>query len=136
MKKYRSIADEVLRRKAQEEGEVLEDEKTDEFIREIVEKKLAEIEAEKEASKPDDIEVHVTKPMSDLNVHTVEPVIPLEVEKPVIQKKPVIQGKPVVEEKPVIEEPVEKDNESETELTCPDAPFPLNLLRRKKARKK
>ena len=122
MRTVKSIADEVLRRKAEAEknevekteAEKAETEKVDELVKAVIAEKLKEIEAEKaEASKPDDLEVHTTKPMSDLEIHAVEPVVPIE-EKPVREKpidRPVVVKKVRVQEKPVEAKPAEKNPE-------------------------
>ncbi|GAI89630.1 unnamed protein product, partial [marine sediment metagenome] len=113
MRTSKSIADDFLKRKARADAEALregeaekaeaekaEAEKADELIKVVIAEKLKEVEAEKaEASKPDEFEVRTTKPMSDLEVHTVEPVIPIEEKS--IEEKP-------VEEKPVREKTVDR----------------------------
>jgi hypothetical protein len=121
MKTSKSIADEVLRQKAREETEGLEAEKADEKIKVMVEKKLAEIRAEKEAEKlsEGDLEVHTTKPMSDLEIHAVEPVVPIEekpADQPAVVKKvrekpadqPAVVKKVRVQERPIEAKPAEK----------------------------
>jgi len=114
MRTVKSIADEVLRRKAEAEknevekteAEKAEAEKVDELVKAVIAEKLKEIEAEKaEASKPDDLEVHTTKPMSDLEIHAVEPVVPIE-EKPADQ--PAVVKKVRVQERPIEAKPAEK----------------------------
>ena len=126
MRRVKSIADEVLRRKAEAEknevekteAEKAEAKKVDELVKAVIAEKLKEIEAEKaEASKPDDLEVHTTKPMSDLEIHAVEPVVPIE-EKPAgqpavvkkVREKPADQPA-VVKKVRVQEKPVEKNPE-------------------------
>jgi len=103
MKSSKTIADEFLRRKARED---IEAEKADELVREILEQKLvekeAELKAEKEAEKSKGLEVHTTKPTSDLEVHAVEPVIKPVIKKPIVQEKISVQEKPIVQKKPVV----------------------------------
>ncbi|MBA7646284.1 hypothetical protein ES703_124654 [subsurface metagenome] len=127
MRTSKSIADDFLKRKAQTdakalkeseaeklEAEKLEAEKADELIKAVLSEKIKEIEAEKaEASKPDELEVQTTKPMSGLEIHTVEPVVPIE-EKPVREKpvdRPAVVKKVRVQEKAIKEKPVEKSPE-------------------------
>ncbi|GAH99239.1 unnamed protein product, partial [marine sediment metagenome] len=140
MRTSKSIADDFLKRKARADAEALKEgeaekaeaekaeaEKADELIKVVIAEKLKEVEAEKEAEKSNDFEVHTTKPMSGLEVHTVEPVIPIEeepvreepvreepvreepvreksVDRPAVVKKVRVQAKPVVENpgKPVV----------------------------------
>ena len=76
MKTSKSIADEILRGKAQEE---IEDEKADEKIKAMVEKKLAEkeaeLKAEKEAEKSSGFSgPFTTKPIPPLEEYGVKPV--------------------------------------------------------------
>ncbi len=104
MKTSKSIADEFLKRKAQEKTEANETVEVKAFVKDIVDEKLAEIKAEKEAEKSKGLEVHTTKPISELEEYYVEPVVPVE-EKP-IEEKP-IEEKPI-EEKPVREKTVDR----------------------------
>jgi hypothetical protein len=141
MRTSKSIADDFLKRKAQRdvkalkeseaeklEAEKLETEKADELIKVVLSEKIKEIEAEKAgASKPDELEAHTTKPMSGLEIYTVEPVVPIE-EKPVREKpadqpavvkkvrerpadQPAVVKKVRVQEKPTEEKPIEKNPE-------------------------
>jgi len=140
MRTVKTIADEVLRRKAEAEknevekteAEKAEAKKVDELVKAVIAEKLKEIEAEKaEASKPDDLEVHVTKPMSDLEIHSVEPVVPIEekpADRPVVVKKvrekpadqPAVVKKVRVQEKPIEEKIVERRR---LNLMPPFSPF-------------
>lgn len=109
MRTVKSIADEVLQRKAEAEknevekteAEKAEAEKVDELVKAVIAEKLKEIEAEKaEASKPDDLEIH-----------TVGPVVPIE-EKPVREKpadQPAVVKKVRVQERPIEAKPAEKN---------------------------
>ena len=135
MRTPKSIADDFLKRKAQTDAKALKEteaekaevesaeaEKADELIKAVIVEKLKEVEAE--AEKPSDFEVHTTKPMKEkpLEVHTVEPVIPIE-EKTI--KEPV---KKVVKEpvKKVVKEPVKKNPPVERRrlnLMPPFSPF-------------
>lgn len=145
MRTSKSIADDFLKRKAQRdvkvlkeseaeklEAEKLETEKADELIKAVLSEKIKEIEAEKaEASKPDDLEVQTTKPMSDLEIHTVEPVVPIEKKpagQPAVVKK--VREKPadqpaVVKKVRVQEKPIEEKIEEKRKLNLmpPFSPF-------------
>lgn len=117
MKTSKSIAEDFLKRKAQEKTEADETVEVEGFVTDIVDKKLAEIEAEKEAEKSKGLEVHTTKPMSDippLKEYGVTPVT-----NPIHDKSPV---KKVIEEpvKKVIKEPVERRR---LNLMPPFSPF-------------
>jgi len=124
MKTYKSIADEVLRKKVDAEdradAERAENVQVDEKIKAIVEKKLAEKLAEKEAELKAEKEAEkssgfsgpfTTEPMEEsgkkvkarqpaLEEHYVEPVVPVK-EKPPVHDKPIVEGKPVEKNPPV-----------------------------------
>ena len=132
MRTSKSIADDFLKRKAQTDAKVLKEseaeraeaeraeaEKADELIKAVLSEKLKEIEDEKaEASKP-----------GDLEIHTVEPVVPIE-EKPVREKpadRPAVVKKVRVQEKPIEEKPIEKSPEKPVARE-PEEKRKLNLM--------